>query len=76
MLWLTRLILFLIRVKLRVKKRERFKFTNQRSERNYYFFRDYALWKVEFDEDGKPHAELSQVSLNWMVDPECKVKKL
>lgn len=76
MLWLTRLILFLVRIKLGVKKRERFQFTNQRSERDYYFFRDYAFWKAEFDEEGRPHTELSHVSLNWLLDPECKIRKI
>lgn len=73
---LTRFILFLIRLKLGVKKNERFQFTNQRSERDYYFFRDFAFWKVEFDENGVPHSELAGVSLNWLLDPECSIRKL
>ena len=76
MLFLTRLILFLIRTKLRVKKYEKFQFANQRSERDFYFFNNCALWKVEFDEEGKPHTDLSHVSLSWLLNPECKIRKL
>lgn len=73
---LTRLILFLVRIKLGVKRQERFQFTNQRSERDYYFFSSCGFWKVEFDEEGAYQLGLSHVSLNWLLDPECKVRKL
>lgn len=73
---LTRLILFLIRLKLGVKKYERFQFTNQRSELDFYFFNKRAFWKVEFDEEGKSHIDLSHVSLNWLLDPNCKIRKI
>lgn len=73
---LTRLILFLIRIKLGVKKYEEFQFTNQRSERDYYYFGKRVFWKVEFDEEGRPHSDHSHVSLNWLLDPECKIRKV
>jgi hypothetical protein len=73
---LNKLILLLARIKLRVRKYEKFQFTNQRSERDYYFFNSSAFWKVEFDEEGKPSTELSHVSLNWLLDPDCKIRKI
>lgn len=73
---LNKLILFLIRVKLGVKKYEKFQFTNQRSERDFYFFNSSACWKVEFDEEGRPSTGLSHVSLSWLLDPDCKIRKI
>ena len=72
-----KLILFLIRRKLGVKKFERFQFTNQRSERDWYYFGNIALIKCEYDKnsligDFRP----AGVSLNWLLDDNCKIRKL
>lgn len=66
-----KLIVFLIRKRLGLKKYERFTFVNQKSN-TYYFFADDSLikvWKIS----GK--AEQSGVSLNWLLDDDCEIKK-
>ena len=65
-----KLILFLIRKKLGVRKYEGFQFTNQRSSKDIYFFTDKGLMK--FTEHGLTMP--SKVSLNWLVDKRCKVE--
>lgn len=76
-MWVTRLILFLLRRKLGLKKHEEFQFTNQRSTRDYYFFGDKCLVKYEYDEQkGMFELKKSSVSLTWLLDPECKIRKI
>lgn len=65
-----RLVIFLIRKRLGLKKNEHFRFTNQKSEAAY-FFTDYNLMKIEYG-----YIFLSKVSINWLLDEECKVTKL
>jgi hypothetical protein len=68
-----RLIYFLVRRYLGLKKYERFRFVNQRSENNYYYFGDGCLRKFDVDE----HVVLpSHVSLNWLLDDECEIEKI
>ena len=45
---MTRLILFLIRRKLGVKKFDGFRFSNQRSDVDYYYFTKTGLYKVDY----------------------------
>lgn len=75
---LDRIIVFLIRLKLGVKKMERFQFVNQKSD-DIYYFGDGCLikmkliknkWKDYYD------IEPSGVSLNWLLDRNCKVRKV
>ena len=69
-----RLIIFLVRKKLGLKKGEHFRFANQSSPYNSYYFTDDAVmkhfgrWKGE---DVK-----SSVSLNWLLDDECEIVKV
>lgn len=65
-----RLVIFLIRRRLGLKKNERFRFTNQKSEATYFFTED-NLMKIEYG-----YIFLSKVSLNWLLDEECKVNRL
>lgn len=64
-----RLIVFLIRRKLGLKKHERFRFVGQKSNAVYYFATDSLIkcWKGQ--------TMLSGVSLNWLLDDECKIDK-
>lgn len=64
-----RLILFLIRRHLGLKKGELFQFANQKSNAVYYFD-DHAIMK-----DWHHITTPSSVSLNWLLDPECEIKK-
>jgi hypothetical protein len=65
-----RLIIFLIRRRLGLKKYEHFRFDNQKSK-DVYYFTATELMKIWAFGDEK-----SGVSLNWLLDPECKIVKL
>lgn len=82
------LILFLIRRRLGLKKGERFRFDNQKSKFDEYFFTDTELMKFEpkfvpYRNDAKweieqgvnAHYRPSSVSLNWLLNDECKITK-
>lgn len=68
---MARLIVFLVRLKLGVKNKQYFRFTNQRTDA-VYMFSGGRLWK-KWVVDGW---SLSGVSLNWLMDPECKIEKV
>ena len=69
-----RLILFLIRKKLHLKPYETFRFRNQSSIFNYYYFTKHRLLKVQFDDMGHFTGVVrSRVSLNWLLDDDCEV---
>lgn len=65
-----RFIIFLIRKKLGLKKNELFRFSNQR-EQSVYYFTDTALMKIKYG-----YVDKSGVSLNWLLDDECKIEKM
>lgn len=65
-----RFIIFLICKKLGLKKNELFRFSNQR-EQSVYYFTDTALMKIKYG-----YADKSGVSLNWLLDDECKIEKM
>ena len=69
-----RLILFFIRRKLGIKKHQKFRFTNQRSKNDYYYFSHDCLMKRHFDSDGIGVLKESNVKLNWILDDDCRVK--
>lgn len=65
-----RLIIFLIRKRLGLKKNELFRFVNQ-CEQSVYYFTETGLMKVKYGQVMR-----SGVSLNWLLDNECEVKKV
>lgn len=66
------LILFLLRLKLGVKKYEPFVFTNQKSDCVYYFCGDVLLRRDNRTGDTRDcHA-----SLNWLLSDECEIKRV
>lgn len=67
-----RLIIFLVRRQLGLKKFEYFEFENQASDVNYYYFTSDELIKVIPPYKTRP----AHVSLNWLLNKNCKVKKL
>lgn len=72
-----RLVLFLVRKKLGLKKFERFRFANQASKTNWYYFGDHYIWKVwSFDGYAINHTVQSNVSLNYLLSDQCKVVKV
>lgn len=71
------IILFLIRLKLGVKKREYFQFANQKSKYDTYYFDDFELMKIGYDDDHNLIAfRPAHVSLNWLLHDDCKIKKV
>lgn len=69
-----RLIIFLIRRKLGLKKNEQFKFDNQRPEKkDVYYFTSTRLMKIV---NGNGRVKESNVRLNWLVNKDCKIIKI
>lgn len=62
-----KLIIFLFRKHLGLKKFERFRFANQKKE-SVYWFTDTCLMKKESGIEYK-----STVSLNWLLDDRCEL---
>ena len=74
-----KLIIWLIRKKLGLKKEERFRFSNQKSTLSYYYFTDKELMKVHFNNDivfKSVVCRPSTVSLNFLLSDEIKVVRL
>ena len=76
---LNKLILFLIRVKLGLKKNQLFRFSNQKTE-NLYYINDAEVVKCQFIRIIKPGKAMfralpSNVSINWLLHSNCKIKK-
>ena len=65
---LNKLIIFLIRMKLHLRKGEKFQFDNQKTD-SVYWFMESALMKME-----KGLRYESDVSLNWLLNSDCKVR--
>ena len=68
------LIIFLVRKKLGLKKGEHFRFVNQSSPYNTYYFTDDAVMKHFSHGKGSDDVK-SSVSLNWLLDDECEIVK-
>ena len=64
-----RIIIFLIRKRLRLKKDQPFRFDNQKSKIEYYWFSDTMILKM----NANGLVECSNVKLNWLLDDNCKV---
>lgn len=64
-----RLIWFLIRRKLGVKKYQQFIFTNQLSENTSYMISSDKIFKVQGN-----RLKHSDVSINWLLSDECEIK--
>ena len=65
-----RIIIFLIRKRLGLKKGQRFRFSNQREMKDYYYFTEDALMKHCHFFNMTVH---SNVSLNWLLDDKCEI---
>ena len=64
-----KLVMFLVRKKMGLKEREPFQFVNQKTNAVYYFTGDAVMkaWRGVI--------EKSSVSLNWLLDDECVIRK-
>ena len=65
---LSKLIIFLIRMKLHLRKGEQFQFDNQKTD-SVYWFTEGALMKMEHG-----FRYESSVSLNWLLNKDCKIR--
>lgn len=65
-----RFVIFLIRKKLGLKKYEKFKFVNQKSDAVYYFTESNVMkfWHNQ--------TVLSGVSVNWLLDDDCEIERV
>ena len=63
-------ILFLIRKKLGLNKYEHFRFVGQKSDAVYWFTTHKVMkrWRGQ--------TMLSGVSVNWLLDKDCKIEKV
>lgn len=63
-------VIFLIRKKLGLKKYENFKFIGQKSDAVYYFTESNLMkrWRNQ--------TMLSGVSVNWLLDNDCKIERV
>lgn len=68
---LVQIIIFLVRKRLGLKKYEEFQFANQVNKTEYYFFDQTCIRKIV------PNwgIRAAGVSLNWLVNPRCKIVK-
>ena len=73
---MTKHIIRMIRKKLGLKKGERFRFANQKSELNRYYFTDTLLMKENWNAKGNfSWTTVSSVSLNHLLSDECEIVK-
>ncbi len=68
-----KLIIFLIRQRLHLKKGQRFRFANQKTD-NVYYFTANKLIKIPEGKRTISRVEKSLVSLNWILSDECEVE--
>lgn len=71
-----RLVLYLVRKKLKLKKYEQFQFANQVNKTDTYFFTRDAVMKRYYTPHWGWLTKRSSVSLNWLLDDECEIKKV
>ena len=65
------LIVFLIRKRLRLRKYQRFRFENQKSPTDCYFFTSRCLMK----ETAGGYWHYSRIGLNWLISDDCKITR-
>lgn len=73
-----RLIIFLVRMRLGLKKYQHFRFTNQKTDDIYYFTETALMKKVlhTYSDRNIWSDEFSGVSLNWLLNKNCKIRKV
>lgn len=65
-------VVALVRKKLGLKKYEQFRFANQKSPFEFYWFTDEHVMK----QCQNGFICKSGVSLNWLLDKDCKIEKV
>ena len=59
-----------------MKKYEMFQFDNQKSDKDVYFFAEDAVYKRYYVRNYSWITRKSTVSLNWLLDDECKIVRV
>lgn len=72
---MTRLIMFLVRKKLRLKNGECFRFSNQKNKADEYYIDSFGIWKL-YTRGVTTRVKMSNVSLNWLLNPCCEIEKV
>ena len=71
-----RIITFLIRNRLKLKKGEMFQFIDQRNKSEWYFFDSVGIMKQYYNSHTNATGiRPSSVSLSWLLDDRCKIIK-
>lgn len=65
-----RIVIFLVRTRLKLKKYEKFKFKNQKTDAVYWFV-DTKLLKYNMGMTMR-----SGVSLNWLLNDKCEIERV
>ena len=74
---MNRLIIYLIRKRLKLKKYEYFRFKNQKSKEDYYFFDSSELMKGAYIDGGYGYfVKRSNCSLNFLLSEECEIVRV
>ena len=80
-----KLIVYLIRRRLGLKKHEYFQFVGQKTDNVYYFDKDRVIKMIPTNDkmyilvkglDRRYMITDSGVSLNWLLNDECKIRKV
>lgn len=71
---LRKIIIFLICLKLGVKKGQAFQFVGQKGDARYWFESQGLIKGVQLDERRADYS-WSRVSLYWLLSDECKIRK-
>ena len=69
-------IISLVRKYLGLKKYEAFQFVGQKSDAVYYFGHDAVYKAYSYGPGYGGTIRKSNVSLNWLLDDECKIEKV
>ena len=71
-------LILLILLKFRLKRWQCFKFTNQKSAVNKYYFNENKLMRIGYVDNNRTRFyHPSNVSLTWMLfSPKCKIIKI
>ena len=70
---MSKLIIFLLRRKLGLKKYQSFQFAGQKNKKDLYWFEDDCLMKECYVDDNTIKFRLANVSLNWLLCDECDI---
>ena len=70
---INRIIIFLLRKRLHLKKNEQFQFKNQNSKNDYYYFTNTKIMKKSKKYN---FCVESNVSLNWLLNKDCHIEKM